>query len=71
MLAFPFGEGVISVPSVDGTEMTDEVVVTKVTLAIIVCFERSNLNRSDLIHSACMRFPHSPKGKATFISFPV
>ena len=26
MIAFPFGEGVISVSSKDGTEMTDEVI---------------------------------------------
>lgn len=38
MIAFPFWEGVITVSSLDGTVMTDEVAVTKVTIAVIVCF---------------------------------
>ena len=65
VLAFPFGEGVITVSSTDGTVMTDEVSEVKVTFAVIVCFRKSYLDHGDLIHRKRSPFP---KGEGNLCS---
>ena len=73
MIAFPLGEGGITVSSKDGTVMTDEVLYVKVTFTKSGCFRRSYLEQGNLIHRKRSPFP---KGEGNlylvfYVSFAV